>query len=71
MTVSVIVLKMNTMYILHVLRMSRFRNNVHWLGAKFHGEIEKVVDLKFCTQCSVLCAFILMVVAYLERSLTV
>lgn len=59
------------MHILHVLLMSRFRSNVHWLGAKFRGEMEKVVVLKFCTQRSVLRAFIHMVIAYVGSSLTV
>jgi len=70
-TLNVNVIKVIKMHILHVLLMSRFRSNVHWLGAKFRGEMEKVVVLKFCTQRSVLRAFIHMVIAYVGSSLTV
>ena len=38
---------------------------------KFHGEVEKVVVLKFCALCSVLSAFIHIVVDYLGSSITV
>ena len=59
------------MHILHVLLTSRFRSSVRWLGAKFYGEMEKIVVLKFCTQGSILRTFIHMVVAYVGNSLTV